>query len=569
MTSVTPPLAIPQPPTAAQQPVTLALAEASKAVRALAVGSLLSGEVAQVREGLVALRTPLGPVALAANLSVAVGAHLTLRIAAGGERGQVQLLALGDRPVVGLRGASLLVKGAVPTGAIATAAAATVGAGVRAAIAPLAPGTTLAATLVRAPPTAPGAAAPAPASAPGGLGAVLAAGAPLSVRVLAVTPTGAAGAATPTPGAPALQPGPGPAGAVVAATVVAAAGGQTLVQSPIGWLSLATPATLPLGTSLSLEITAGAVASHGPAEQGASGPAGAAQTAAAGATPAAPGASPPPAVATGLSGPGLSVAAQSTLQQVPAAGTPGAEAAAERPAPAAPAGAATAAEESAQVPRPWPSLTEAVRLLAAAEPMAYRQLLQALPQPGPQLTANVLFFLVALRGGDVRAWLGEGPLRALERAGRGDLVARLGEEFRRGGRGLGEPAAGEWRSVGLPFFTGAAVEEVRLHLRRHGEEADEEGGRGGGAETRFVIDLDLSRLGRMQLDGFVRKATRRFDLIVRTRAALPVAMRGEINRIFSESCAATGLAGEIGFQATARFVEVEPAPPARHEGILA
>ena len=46
--------------------------------------------------------------------------------------------------------------------------------------------------------------------------------------------------------------------------------------------------------------------------------------------------------------------------------------------------------------------------------------------------------------------------------------------------------------------------------------------------------MELSQLGRMQLDGLVRGGNKRLDLIVRSATPLPGHMRDDIRRIFSE-----------------------------------
>jgi hypothetical protein len=55
----------------------------------------------------------------------------------------------------------------------------------------------------------------------------------------------------------------------------------------------------------------------------------------------------------------------------------------------------------------------------------------------------------------------------------------------------------------------------------------------------------------MQLDGFVRP--RRFDLVLRSHAALAAPLRGAVERIFHDRVAAAGLAGTIGFATAAQF----------------
>lgn len=200
--------------------------------------------------------------------------------------------------------------------------------------------------------------------------------------------------------------------------------------------------------------------------------------------------------------------------------------------------------------RDWPALEEAIAILARAEPNLAANLIDnVLPRPGPGLGANILFLLSALRAGDIRSWLGEPAMRALEHAGRSDLVGRLGEDFAHMSRLALEPAAGEWRSWLVPVHDGSALRLLRMFVkrppRRNKTDAERESG------TRFLIDVELSRLGALQLDGLVKQ--KRFDLIMRSHAALPADMRRDICAIFEDALAATGFSGGIAFQATATF----------------
>jgi hypothetical protein len=75
--------------------------------------------------------------------------------------------------------------------------------------------------------------------------------------------------------------------------------------------------------------------------------------------------------------------------------------------------------------------------------------------------------------------------------------------------------------------------------------------------TRFLVEVDLSRLGQIQIDGLVH--AKELDLVVRSKTALSPSMRQEINQIFTKACDGAGVAGRIAFQATPRFVEPDPA----------
>ena len=87
-----------------------------------------------------------------------------------------------------------------------------------------------------------------------------------------------------------------------------------------------------------------------------------------------------------------------------------------------------------------------------------------------------------------------------------------------------------------------------------GKKEEEENRMGPG--TRFVVDVNLSKLGHMQLDGFVQDGTKHFDLIVRTDARLSNEVQNGIRSVFEGANETTGVTGGLTFQsAPANFVD--------------
>ncbi len=207
----------------------------------------------------------------------------------------------------------------------------------------------------------------------------------------------------------------------------------------------------------------------------------------------------------------------------------------------------------------WPALQEAVTTLNQVNPAAAQQLVNAvLPQPGAALGNNILFFLMALSGGDLHGWFGDGPIRALQRA-KPELLARLRDDFGQIERIAREP--GEWRTTLIPFLNGAEIDPIRLSLRNAAED-DANDGSENAKGIRFIIDLDLSRLGRFQLDGMVHHGEKRMDLIVRTDDFLPRPIENGIRDIFRDAADVTGIKGGIAFQAAPpNFIEVMGTEP--------
>ncbi len=214
----------------------------------------------------------------------------------------------------------------------------------------------------------------------------------------------------------------------------------------------------------------------------------------------------------------------------------------------------------------WPVLADTVNALADVSPGAHAHLLQAaLPRSDAQLATNVIFFLSAIRGGDVKSWLGDGPLRILERQ-RPDLAGRLKDDVGGASRRVRDPETGDWRQFAIPFLHDGEIDSISLLTRDDdAEESDEDGNDG----SRFVIDLNLSRLGHMQIDGLVGDNKKRLDVVVRTDQPLASEMRQDIRALYANALEVTGLEGSVGFQAApGNFVKISAPPAPSNEDVV-
>jgi hypothetical protein len=210
---------------------------------------------------------------------------------------------------------------------------------------------------------------------------------------------------------------------------------------------------------------------------------------------------------------------------------------------------APASDRPTRLDKGWSALEATLATLGQTAPELSAHLRTDLSaQSGERLAAGLMFLVAALQSGPSRAWPGDAVEHALALAGRGDLKLRLGEEFAEI-RGIADNAAtGAWQVFLLPLIEGAAVRPVRLYLKRRGER----GRRATGEDNaRFILEFELTRLGMLQLDGFVRP--QRFDLVLRSHAALDPPLRADVERIFYQRVGAAGLAGTIDFATASRF----------------
>lgn len=232
-------------------------------------------------------------------------------------------------------------------------------------------------------------------------------------------------------------------------------------------------------------------------------------------------------------------------------------------APSAATGMVARGESLRGLAHDWPALREAVEALRHVAPNLANHMVQhTIATPGTNLAQGALFFLSALRGGDIAGWLGRGAVRALEDNGRGDLVRRLAGDFSQIARFADQPSSSEWQTLLVPLHDGEHLRQLRLFVRRHAGDDDADGG------TRFVVDVELSRLGEMQLDGFLHD--RRFDLIMRSHEPMTKDARGDIATIFSDGLAAAGLVGTLRFQVAKPFpvAPLDEIFAGDHDGVL-
>lgn len=211
-------------------------------------------------------------------------------------------------------------------------------------------------------------------------------------------------------------------------------------------------------------------------------------------------------------------------------------------------------------PRTWPELGA---LLAAAEGGGSGPAIPV-PRPGPELAPAILLFLAAARGGGtLRAWLGQVAADALDAAGHGTLIDRLGKAFGAEQTTASAIEADGWQMVSVPIAEGQRLSELRFHFQRRRKAND---GRDGDGGSRFVIEATLSALGPLQLDGRVRSD--RFDLLVRTARALSEPMRRDIARLFADSLADTDIAGGVSFRADMASAAAQRTGPSRGSDVV-
>lgn len=216
----------------------------------------------------------------------------------------------------------------------------------------------------------------------------------------------------------------------------------------------------------------------------------------------------------------------------------------------APHGAAAAAPSVAEsdpaiLGKAWPDLARLLEHLLANDPAAAAALRKDLPRPGDGFVGEVLRFVLAMAADEPP----ETTLRHLfpQIAAQGDasqLADGLADDLQRYGRWA--EAGGEWRTFVVPVADGERLAPFHLYVRdgdeRNGTDPAEAG-------VRFMVDVDLSRLGAIQLDGLYRR--RHLSLAVRSRRRLPRGFGEPLKQIFDRAMEAAGMTGDLRIEGEA------------------
>ena len=201
-------------------------------------------------------------------------------------------------------------------------------------------------------------------------------------------------------------------------------------------------------------------------------------------------------------------------------------------------------------PQPWPAMDDVLQTLARAAPQAASAMVASTPSPSnpAQMTPAILFFVAAVRGGDITQWLGSKATDILKTQRGGQALNKLMGETQTLSRVAAEPTPQDWRALNVPIYYEGDMHKIGLYYRHENDEHDDSERVKG---TRFVFDLALDKMGKVQVDGLFRPvsdAGKRLDLVLRTEETFSQNTRAEMRQTYARALRDTGVAGELSFQ---------------------
>lgn len=162
-----------------------------------------------------------------------------------------------------------------------------------------------------------------------------------------------------------------------------------------------------------------------------------------------------------------------------------------------------------------------------------------------------MMFVAAIRSGDFSALLSERRIDMLQRSGRSDILSRLTQD--RTTTRSEAASTSEWRAIPLPMFWENEIHKITLFMRREQDSQSQKDSENG--QTRFIFDLNLTRMGDIQIDGLLQD--KRLDLILRSQMSLSKSMQHHMRQLYKNALDQSDMTGDLTFQGnTTHWVHV-------------
>jgi hypothetical protein len=195
----------------------------------------------------------------------------------------------------------------------------------------------------------------------------------------------------------------------------------------------------------------------------------------------------------------------------------------------------------------FPALPQALAALAQSDPAVLQQMLSThMPQPTEALPGALMMLFSAFRQGNVRSLLGEAATDRLIHLGKTELIKSLAHDLTSAGQPAHDSVVGEWKSYPIPLYSQAQFQALTLYVHHDKDSKQERAVAAPSYKVRFLIDMRLSRLGAMQLDGFVQ--SKKLDMILRSENLLPEGLHHDLRGAYIKAMGAVGFTGSLNFQ---------------------
>lgn len=199
----------------------------------------------------------------------------------------------------------------------------------------------------------------------------------------------------------------------------------------------------------------------------------------------------------------------------------------------------------------WDTLTQAVDELETQDPAAAAKLKRTLPHANEQLLPKLVQLSQSITQQNMRAFFGDDVLNILKALGLDGMLQNDAKQLHNLHQKPDTPDG--WRAMMFPYLDDQSqkIHQGSFFWRRHKKQQAEEAD-----SLRFVLNVHLSQLGPVQLDGLMQgKET--MHLKLRMTQGMAEADEKGLQQLVQNSLAAVGLRGTIQTE-TVSFFETDP-----------
>lgn len=196
-----------------------------------------------------------------------------------------------------------------------------------------------------------------------------------------------------------------------------------------------------------------------------------------------------------------------------------------------------------------PSLLEAISSMKQIDPSMTSNLIETrIPQFNNTLGSTLLFFMSSLKQGNLQDWLGTSALNVLSYDSKENLLTKISQELAGMSGSAKDPTVGEWRYYPLPIYENNAFKILDLYVHNNPDRpyAKASAIQPASGYLRFLIDMHMSKLGLIQLDGLVQ--AKKLDIILRSEQTLPEGLHRDLRETYTNTLSGMDYSGSLSFQ---------------------
>lgn len=198
----------------------------------------------------------------------------------------------------------------------------------------------------------------------------------------------------------------------------------------------------------------------------------------------------------------------------------------------------------------WDTIDALLKTLvhhAPAQGQNFAQLIPSPAQPHNMAALSMLFLSMLRTGASIDDWVSSETANLLKQMGKIDLLRAASTDMTLASKIDGMQLPQDWKMTMLPLLWEQNIHRTPLYYKHLPDEGDKnEADAKKRRKLRFLFDLNLSRMGGVQVDGFMQ--SERLDLILRTKSPLSPPMQSQMKRIYAGAMDKSRLNGDLSFQ---------------------